>query len=67
MRRSLGPEVGVGRWVALRAEPLEGRMAARCWPEGVDVPAVSKTSNFRVWHLDNVVVALLNIWNRQRL
>lgn len=29
--------MGVGRWVTSRAEPFEGRMAARCWPEGVEV------------------------------
>ena len=30
--------MGVGRWVSSRGEPLEGRMAARCSPEGAGVP-----------------------------
>ena len=41
MRSSWGPGVGVGRWVSSRAEPLEGRMAARCWDEGAEVPVTA--------------------------
>lgn len=41
IRSSLGPGFGVGRYVTSRAEPFEGRMAARCWPEGAEVPATS--------------------------
>lgn len=37
MRRSLGLGVGVGRSWTVRGEPLEGRMAARCWLEEEDM------------------------------
>jgi len=36
MRSSLGPGVGVGRWVTSNSAPFEGRIVARWWPEGME-------------------------------
>jgi hypothetical protein len=36
MRSSLGPGVGVLRWVRVRWDPFDGRIAAR-WPKGMEV------------------------------
>ena len=37
MRSSVGPGVGVGRGETVRGDSFERRMAARWWPEGMEV------------------------------